>query len=222
MVYRRRARKSNRPIRRRRVNRRANRARMFNPSPIFTESFQLPKTGGQYTLDPNAGGVLAVSMDNMPQLNQYAALYQKYRILKVKFICIPTHNSAAADINSELPVVAGSLQQVGLSRIVYAVNDSPNQVTLPVNETEVLTDNGCKIACGSPKLVMSCRPVANTQDTVGNRMTFRGKYLNFEPINAAHYGITWWHTQPVLPGGAGFGVPYLVYAKLTFQLSDPR
>lgn len=221
MVYRRRARKSNRPLRRRRVNRRANRARMFNPSPIFTESFVLPKTGGQYALDPNTGGILAVSMDNMPQLNQYAALYQKYRILKAKFICIPTHNTASADINSELPAGAG-LQQVGLSRIVYAVNDSPDQTTAPVNENEVLTDNGARIACGSPKLTMSCRPVPNTLDSNGNKMSLRGKYLNFVSINAPHYGITWFHSQPVLPGGQGFGVPYLVYCKLTFQLSDPR
>lgn len=65
----RRARKSNRPIRRRRVNRRVARARMFNPNPIFTESFALPtQAGGQYVLNPNTGGVLSVNMDNLPQL----------------------------------------------------------------------------------------------------------------------------------------------------------
>jgi hypothetical protein len=205
---------------RRRFNRRANRALMFNPRPIFTESFALPKTGGQYALDPNTGGILAVSMDNMPQLNQYAALYQKYRILKAKFICIPTYNTASADVNSAQP--AGGLQQVGLSRVVYAVNDSPNQVTIPAAESDVLRDNGCKIACGSPKLVMSCRPVPDTLDSNGNRTTVRGKYLNFVPVNASHYGITWFHSQAVLPPGQGFGVPYLVYCKLTFQLADPR
>lgn len=215
----RRARKSNRPIRRRRVNRRVARARMFNPAPIFTESFALPKTGGQYTMDPNAGGVLSVSMDQMPQLNQYSALYQKYRILKAKFICIPTYNSAAADINSELP--AGAMTTAGLSRIVFAVNDSP-ALPAPVNENAVLVDNGCKIVCGSPKLTMSCRPVPDTLDSNGNRFTTRGKYQNFSAINATHFGITWWHTQPVAPGGAGYGIPYLVYVKLTFQLSDPR
>jgi len=220
MPYRRRARKSNRPLRRRRVNRRTNRARMFNPAPIFTESFQLPKTGGQYALDPNVGGVLSVTMDNMPQLAQYSALYQKYRILKAKFICIPTHNTAAADVNSELP--PGGMQSVGLSRVVYAINDSPNQITAPAAESDVLRDNGCKIVCGSPKLTMSCRPVPDTLDSAGNRMTFKNKYLNFVSVNAVHYGITWFHSQPVLPGSSGFGVPYLVYCKLTFQLSDPR
>lgn len=124
-------------------------------------------------------------------------------------------------MNSELP--AGAMQNAGLSRIVFAINDSPNQITLPPSETAVLENNGCKIVCGSPKLVMSCRPVPDTNDAAGNKMTFRNKYLNFSStLNVAHYGITWWHSQPVLPGGVGFGIPYLVYAKLTFQLSDPR
>lgn len=223
MVYRRRARKSNRPIRRRRVNRRVNRARMFNPSPIFTESFALPKVGGgQYTLAPNAGGILAVSMDDVVQIAQYNTLYQKYRILKARFICIPTWNTASADANSQLP--PGGQEIVGLSRVVYAINDSPNQIVAPADENVVLTDNGCKIVCGSPKLTMTCRPVPNAQDANGNQMTFRNKYINFNSAgpNVAHFGITWWHSQPVLPVNAGFGTPYLVYCKLTFQLSDPR
>lgn len=219
----RRVRKSNRPLRRKRVNRRVARSRMFNPSPIFTESFALPKVGGgQYLLAPNAGGVLGVSMNDIPQLAQYNTLYQKYRILKAKFICIPAWNTAAADANSEL--APGGQTYVGLSRVVFAINDSPNQITSPANENVVLADNGCKIVCGSPKLTMSCRPVPNTQDANGVQMTYRDKYINFNNAgpDVAHFGITWWHTQPVLPGGQGYGVPYFVYVKLTFQLSDPR
>lgn len=224
MVYRRRgrARKSNRPIRRR-VNRRVARSRMFNPCPVFTESFALPsQTGGaQYILGPNSGGVLSVTIDDVPQIAQYNTLYQKYRILKAKFICIPTHNTASADVNAQLP--AGGMLNAGLSRVVYAINDSPAQTVLPGSEAQVLEDNGCRIVCGSPKLVMSCRPVPNTNDALGNQMTFKNKYLNFHAgFNQPHFGITWWHSQPVLPGGAGYGVPYLVYCKLTFQLSDPR
>lgn len=224
----RRLRKSNRPLRRRKpaMRRLARPVRAYNPSPVFTESFQLPNpvAGGQYLLTPNAGGVLSVTMDNVPQLAQYDTLYQKYRILKATYICIPTHNSAAADVNSEIPPVAGAFQSAGLSRVVFAINNSPNQVVAPVSESAVLEDNGCKIVCGSPKLIMSHRPVPQTQDSTGNRFTVKNQYINFNAVggNAPHFGITWWHSQPVLPGGAGFGTPYLVYCKLTFQLSDPR
>jgi len=216
----RRVRRARKPAQRRRL--RVSRPLQVNPYPIFTESYlRLEDTSANpYTLAPNAGGVLTVNMDNLPQLAQYTALYQKYRILRARFICIPTWNTASADANSQLPV--GGLQQVGLSRVVYAINDSPN-LTIPVNETEVLTDNGCKIVCGSPKLTMSCRPVPQTEDSVGNRFSMRGKFINFESTgNAPHYGISWFHTQPVFPVGQGFGVGYLVYVKLTFQLSDPR
>lgn len=201
---------------------RLRRALMFNPQPVFIESYLLPGStaAAPYTLAPNSGGQIAVSMDNIPQLAQYSSLYQKYRILKAKFICIPTHNTASADINSEL--APGGLQQVGLSRIVYAVNDSPNQVAAIANEQQVLVDNGCKIICGSPKFTMSCRPVPNTEDTSGVRMTLGRKYINFGSPNVSHFGITWYHTQPVIPPNSGFGVPYLVYVKLTFQLADPR
>lgn len=210
---------------------RSRRGLMFNPTPVFTETFALRasgSTGLHYQLAPNLGGVLSVSMDNLPQLSQYNTLYQKYRILKAKFICIPDWNTESADINassynisiSPTPVLA-----TGLSRIVYAVNDSPDQIVAPVSEDVVLKDNGCKIVCGKPKLTMSCRPVPDTSDANGVQMTFKNKYINFSStgVNRTHYGITWFHTQPGTGApGTNMGVAYNVYCKLTFQLSDPR
>lgn len=197
-------------------------ARTFNPAPIFTESYKLMANSvNPYQLGPNDGGVLAVSMSQLPQLAQYEALYQKYRILKATFICIPQFNTMAADVNT--PNTGASLASpiLGLSRLVTAVNNTPDQIA-PLSEDEILQDNGCKIMCGKPRIVLSCRPVANTQDANGNQMTIRGKYLNFVATNIVHYGIAWWHTQPVLPTGVGAGVGYSVYVKLTFQVSDPR
>jgi len=203
---------------------------MFNPAPVFTETFALRasgSTGLHYQLIPNVGGVLAVSMDNLPQVSQYNTLYQKYRILKAKFICIPDWNTESADINSSTynTSLAPPLLSTGLSRIVYAVNDSPDQVVAPASEDVVLKDNGCKVVCGKPKIIMSCRPVPNSLDANGVQMTFKRKFVNFNTAgpNVPHYGITWFHTQPGTGGaGTGIGVAYNVYCKLTFQLSDPR
>jgi len=227
MPYRRRARKSNRPLRRKRVNRRVQRSLMFNPQPVFTETFRMlsPGTGAPFSLSPNTGGVLTVNVDMMPQLAQYSTLYQKYRILKTQFICIPDWNTDSFDQNAAI-YNGGTFTtpSVSLARIVFAVNDSPN-VPAPATEAAVLEDNGCKIVAGKSKVVMTCRPVPNTQDLNGNEMTFKQKYLNFKVAqpNAVHYGISWWHTQPVLPGGPStIGTAYNVYIKLTFQLSDPR
>jgi len=225
MVYRRRARKSNRPIRRRRVNRRVARARMFNPQPVFTETFRIPGNdplAPAYRLASNTGGVMSVKISDMPQIGQYSALYQKYKILKAVFICLPQFVTNSADINAAYYNSTLGFGNWGMARIVTAINDSPD-AAVPLSENEVLEDNGCRISTGKPKLVFSCRPVPDTLDANGNRMTFKGKYLNFNAAgpDISHYGIRWWYTLPN-PGGNIQDVPYYVYVKLTFQLSDPR
>jgi len=191
----------------------------FNPSPVFTESYALQNGDVPYSMNPNSGGVLAVNINQIPQLPQYSNLYQKYRILKAQFICIPQWNTMASDVQQPATTLT-----VGLSRIVYAVNNTP-AIVAPANENVVLQDNGCKILCGKPKIVMSCKPVPNTLDVNNIRTTLRNNYINFTPNaidNAPHYGISWYHTQPGTAQPTGNGVPYVVYVKLTFQLSDPR
>ena len=224
----RRARKSNRPLRpRRRVNRRVARARMFNPQPVFTETFRIPGNdplAPDYQLNSNTGGVLSVRMSDMPQLAQYKTLYTKYRILKATFICLPQFLSTSSDINAATYNQSLGFGNWGMGRIVSSINDSPDAV-VPANEQDVLEDNGCRIHVAKSKLTLSCRPVPNTLDANGNRFTTTGKFINFTNILAnpeiTHYGIRWWYTLPN-PGGNITNVPYFVYVKLTFQLSDPR
>jgi len=217
-------RKGNRPLRRRGI---ARRRLMYNPQPVFTETFKL---GGSedplrpyYQLDSNAGGVLKVRIDQMPQVTQYSSLYTKYRILKAKFICLPQFNSESSDVNASAYNATQGFGSWGLGRIVTAIQDSPD-VPNPISENEVLEDNGCRIHTGKPKLVLVCRPVPDTLDANGNRFTTKGKYINFEPDNVEdieHYGIRWWYTLPN-PGGNTENRPYFVYCKLTFQVADPR
>jgi len=170
---------------------------MFNPQPVFTESYALMNGEVLYAMNPGSGGVLAVNMSQIPQLAQYSNLYQKYRILKAKFICIPTWSTESSD-----PQVAAT---IGLSRIVYAINNSP-AIAAPASEAVVLQDNGCRILCGKPKITMSCRPVPNTLDTNGIQTTLNKKYINFNTVaanNTPHYGISWYHSQPGTAGPTG-------------------
>jgi len=226
-IRRRRVRKSNRPLRRAGANRRrATRALMFNPRPIFTETFRIPGADPlqpAYRMQSNTGGILVARISDMPQLAQYSALYQKYRILKATFICLPQFVSESSDLNAANYNASLGLGNWGMARIVTAVNDSPDP-NPPLSENDVLEDNGCKISTGKPKLVFSCRPVPDTLDANGNHMTFNGKYINFITTGGpdiAHYGIRYWYTLPN-PGGNITDVPYFVYVKLTFQLADPR
>lgn len=223
MPYRRRGRKTARP-KRRPARRSAPLRSLRNPQPVFTETFMKMNGNNPYVLNPNAGGLLQVSISEVPQLAQYDALYTKYRILKCQYIFIPLWNTEASDANaanynaSLTPAVINS----GLSRLVFSIDNTPD-ISPPVAESQVLEHNGCKIMVGKPKVTISHRPVPNVLDQNGVSMTFKDKYITFSSVNALHNGISWWHTQPPLTNAAsGYGVPFQVYCKLTFQLADPR
>lgn len=198
---------------------------VLNPQPVFTETYKLNQPGGNqpYTLISNSGGVLSVRISDLPQVAQYSGLYQKYRILKATFICLGRFNALSADINSASYNQSIGAGNAGMSRLVMAVNDSPAQV-VPANETQVLTNNGCKIYDGKPKVVISCRPVPNTADANGNLITMPRQYIQFNVggPDIPHFGIAWWHTMPFLGAVMTAQNDYEVYVKLTFQLADPR
>lgn len=223
-----------RPARRPRLalpSARSRRALMFNPQPVFTETFRMAVTPVDplrpyYQMDSNAGGVLSVRISQVPQIAQYNSLYTKYRILKAKFICLPQFNSESSDVNAASYNGSQGLGSWGLGRIVTAIQDSPD-IPQPASENDVLEDNGCKIHTGKPKLTLSCRPTPNTVDANGVRLTQKGKFINFVDLSVLnaqdidHFGIRWWYTLPN-PGGNIENRPYFVYCKLTFQLADPR
>jgi len=185
---------------------------MFNPQPVFTETYALT------SLLPSAGGLLTFSMDQVPQLTQYSTLYQKYRILKARVSLYPEFTSF--DQNQAENNVALSRSQFGLSRIAWAVDDSPN-LTAPTSELDVLKNNGCKIRPLTDRGVqLHCRPVPNLGD--GQLpITYKQKYINFGSPNVAHTGIAYWISQ-LMTGTPGTQNVTIVYVKLTFQLSDPR
>ena len=164
------------PARRRRGGARRMRGRvmrplrtMYNPRPVFTETFRMAvgvdPLRPYYQMDSNTGGVLKISMSQVPQLAQYNQLYTKYRILKARFICLPQFNSLSADVNSASYNGSLGLGSWGMGRIVTSIQDSP-ATPLPVNEDDVLEDNGCRIHTGKPKITLACRPVPDTLDVI--------------------------------------------------------
>jgi len=197
---------------------------MFNPQPQFTETFKYT------TLLPNAGFLLTANMDNVPQLAQYSGLYQQYRIVRCKWIIMPTWTGGENQNMAIYNNVSGGgppngLSSVGTSRIVSVVDSSPDQ-SLPVNEDAVLQENGCRIRFLDKMVTLSSAPVPDLKDANGNQLTLRGKFQNFTTPNIAHYGIRGWITHPFTIGTAPFNVAdaitYVVYAKLTFGLREPR
>jgi len=199
--------------------------------PIFTEMYELTGSGpGQpgFQVYPNTGNVFRFNMDHIPQLSQYTALYQKYRILKAAILVLPEYTGAEQNQAEENS--SNSRSSFGQSRMALAINNSP-AVPVPATELDVLKDNGAKVKSLTPRGIrVSCRPVPNlnigsNQAGVGAQsITLRKKYLNLNAVNGNidHYGISWWLTQigPV-PASATKNIG-IVYVKLTFQLADPR
>lgn len=200
---------------------------MFNPQPMFTETF---KYGD---LLPNAGFVLSANIGSLPQLTQYSGLYQQYRILSAKWFLLPTwtggENQNAAIYNTvsgNFPTLPG-VSSAGTTRIVHVVDSSPDQA-VPVSEDAVLQENGCRIRLLDKMVTMSAAPVPDLKDANGVQMTLKKKFINFATgnPNVAHYGVRGWITHPYSVGTGTFNIAdsivYACYCKLRFQLREPR
>lgn len=196
--------------------------RVYNPSPVFTESYVLPR---ESNLQVNTGFVLSTNIEKIGQIAQYKALYTKYKILSCKFMLMPYYSAGSADQNATAYNNSQGQPISADARVVYAINDSPNQVA-PPTEAAVLQDNGCRIRMIKNKLAIRCKPVPDLQLANGVYETERvSPFLNFDTVapNLAptHYGVTGYISQPT-SGSHIMAQQYVVYVKLTFQLKDPR
>lgn len=212
------------PRRRRVFKSRVPRGIRSNPRPVFTETCRLlqPNTapGVVYQMTSNSLGQLRVQMDMLPQLSQYSALYQKYRILKVQYLCLGTYNTQSSDINAAQANLSTAVTY-GMGRVAFVVQSSPG-VPSPGSENDVLTCNGAKVISARPKFTITHRPVPNLLDSSGSRITMKSPFIDFvsSGFNVEHGAVNWSY---ILPGSNPQLDPlYVVYAKITFQLSDPR
>lgn len=210
---------------------RARLTRAFNPMPSFVETY---KSDGVITLSPggSVGVAFKVRITDIPQVNQYAALYKQYRINWAKVMLIPKIDTAGVDPNAANYNVSAALPWWGTARIVHAINDSPN-IAAPASEQEVLECNGAKIKAFRSKWSCSFRPVpdlAMTNTATGGQVATRQKmrsWLNFDTTstvnNPEHGAVSAYIT---IPGNAGVGDPfqqvYYIYYKLGFSLRDPK
>lgn len=198
--------------------------RVYNPSPIFTETFVLPPA---QNLKVNAPFLLTVSIDQISQFAFYYGLYTKYKILSAKWMLMPYYSAGSTDQNAAAYNNSQGQPTAADARVVYAINDSPNQA-LPASEAEVLADNGCRVRMVKNKLAIRHKPVPDLQLVGGIFETeVKAPFLNFGTaaapvaVHPKHYGISGYISQP-FSGGHAMQQQYVAYCKLTFQLKDPR
>lgn len=224
MVYRRRGRKPTRPRRKAMRRARIPRGIRSNPQPVFTETCRLTVVDTapavNYQMNSNSVGQLRVQMDMLPQLSQYSSLYQKYRILKVTYLCLGTFNTQASDVNVAQSNISTAVSY-GMGRIAHVTQSSPS-VAVPGNENDVLVCNGARVISARPKFQITHKPVPNILDANGNHISMKSPWLQFvtSGFNIPHGAVNWAYTLP--SSNPAFDPLYVVYAKITFQLADPR
>jgi len=182
-------------------------------NPTFTETCSL----GQ--IASGVGGVFSCSMDDIPQLAQYSTLYRQYKINWAKFTIIPDYNSYDG---SQAVVLDGT----SMPRIAWAVNDTPG-IPAPVNEVQLLEDNGARVKAIVTQWSKSCKPMpVQTTGAAANPALMRYKaspWLSFQPVgtaNPVHSGISYFISQ--ILSGAGNPRMFNVYVKINFSLRDPQ
>lgn len=214
-----------------------------NPTPTFVETF----SGKVYTRDdpvegtsvinvPTGGGLgfaAKVKITDVPQHTQYETLYKQYRINWVKLYLLPAFNGAAADVNAAAYNYTLPVSEQGMSRIVYSIQDSPNE-TFPATEQEVLLDNGCKIKAMGKKFTASFKPVPDIAQTnvngtsIWTRQKFR-QWINFDENtprqDPLHGALTAFINTPGIAQaatGPAAVARWYVYYKVSFSLRDPK
>lgn len=202
----------------------------YNPMPTFTETYQ--KAADNLVVVAGTAGlgkVFKVRISDIPQIAQYMNLYTQYRINWVKVMLLPAYNSATADHNVADYNRVNAVPYQGMARIVYSIQDSPNEQT-PASEAEVLQDNGCKIKAFKTKWSCSYKPVPDVKQAtdvgaIYTRQKFR-QWFNYDGTttgnNPEHGAVAAWITLPGDNVLRDSSMSYYCYYKVNFSLRDPK
>lgn len=178
----------------------------YNKVPSFVESYAVPDT-----IPSQAGGLLATAFNIIPQWQQYASLYNQYRINWVRYMIVPQWDSF--DPNNAAVITA--------PRIVYSVQDTAFEAAVPpASENDVLLDNGCKIKMLTRPVKISQVPVPSLgmSNQAGGFASVSKKrtWIDTNSPNVNHGYVPYWITN------GGPAISFKVYVKVSFSLRDPK
>lgn len=195
------------------------RRRFVSSSPTFTETYRW-STLYQDPSSATSTGIVKVKFDDLPQYTSYQELYNQYCIKRVTLTFVPSynvHDSANQPTNPSA---------ITAPRLVYAINDSAMQ-PIPASETDVLTDNGCKIRMLNRPVRVTFRPVAEVGVSssqggfVSESKRLRWLQTSLPGQSVLHSGVAFAITQTLANTSASDPL-CVVYAKVTIGLRDPK
>lgn len=224
------------------------RQRSMYQSQLFTETFKVNTIAAP---SPSVPGVMAdgsiriqpgtqftvgkfqFRMSDIPQVQNYANLYNLYKVLKIQAIIIPKFTNAdpnSAQYNIGIPTAAWEN-----ARIVYSINDDTNDLAVPLSELDVLEDNGAKIRALTRPLKINFRPkvvVDGTDPATNLGVAIMPKFRSwvgfgaddqaYDPSRAPyHVGVDWCVSCDNTSTNEFLDVAD-VYFKVSFVCKDPR
>lgn len=157
------------------------------------------------------------SLNDLPTVTDFTALFDMYKIYGIKLSFIPTGNSAI------LSAVSGNSQAIGFNRFSTTVDY--DDVTPPVSEDEILQYNFLKTTAGikphkryfKPKvLTETYRSALTTAYNPGS-----SKWMDLSQTDVPHYGIKAYCDAPLF-GGVAASITYTVYATYYFACKNVR
>lgn len=178
--------------------------------PTFTETY------ADTRIQANAGGQFTTRINKLPQVGQYSGLYNQYKILSVKVMLLPTYTSFGGESTAGPGHTA--------PRLVYAINNTPN-TPAPTLESQILTDNGCRIRTLDKKTVIRFVPAPERTTSMNGVEVREAKsaWLSFAKVgqtDPTHWGVDYFITADNLGGDTPLF--FDVYYKVTFMLRDPK
>lgn len=209
------------PVRRRRVLRPTRLPRMgkqqYNPLPTFVETFQIRNAT---SVNANAGGNFQCRITDIPQVAQYANLYNMYKVNWIKVILTPRYNSVDASAwlstgrGNQLPIMYSAIQDTPFA---------PNPATV----ADVLQMNGARIKPIVTTWSKSFKPTAAVQESTGAGTTVNKRevkqWYSFDMVTTGNNPIFQGISYFIACAVQGSDTPaFDVHYKVSFSLRDPK
>lgn len=192
----------------------------------FKESCQLPSITA---LGANNGsGTMTFKFNDLTNAPSYKALFDLYKITRVKIKIVPKANVSSAD------VIANANGQAGTLPMLYIAENRDPYVPSPTGVSDILNDDGVKIIRMTRPITLSLKsPKARVlsglgtgatdvpiQFNVGSKwqpwLTTGGNLQVVDQSNTEHYGFRWFISN----GVGNFEQVFDVYATYYFAMKE--
>lgn len=158
----------------------------------------------------NAAGVLSFSMSSLPSASEFTALFDQYKIMKVKLDFIPFGDT----VNLPVSTMSGSSSLVSPGGPLITAVDY-DDANAPAQASDLLQYQYSKVTPVPRRHKMTLRPKFATEvyrSGVSTGYGARSGWLDCANSDIPHYGVKYWMNAP---SNSSTSFSYQVWAEMT-------